>query len=237
MAEQGKNIPEQLLLNWPVNEKFAQGNFLASYSNEKAVNWIDCWPDWQRGGEHFHCLIIYGPKGCGKTHLCHVWREISNAQILNADDVDKIDFLSSDNLVYVLEDIDQIIDNIDTQHSLLHLYNWVREQGGYLLLTANARPKNWPVSLKDLSSRLLATETVEIKAPDDELLKAIINKQFSDRQIVIRTDVINYLVARTERSFEAVRQLVQKIDDLSRMEKKKITVATARKAMENWDEV
>ncbi|HPF47523.1 MAG TPA: DnaA/Hda family protein, partial [Emcibacteraceae bacterium] len=149
----------------------------------------------------------------------------------------KCDFLSTENLVYVLEDIDQYIDNIETQHSLLHLYNWIREQGGYLLLTAGARPKSWPLSLKDLSSRLLATETVEIKAPDDELLKAVINKQFSDRQITVGDDVVNYLVARTERSFEAVRQMVQKIDDLSRMEKKKITIASARKAMENWDEV
>ena len=78
---------------------------------------------------------------------------------------------------------------------------------------------------------------MEIKAPDDELLKAVINKQFSDRQITVGDDVVNYLVARTERSFEAVRQMVQKIDDLSRMEKKKITIASARKAMENWDEV
>ena len=233
MAEPGNKMPEQLLLNWPVNEKFAQSDFLPSYSNEKAVNWIDVWPDWQRGGEAFHCLIIYGPNGCGKTHLCHVWQAISKGEIIRADALDKIDFMSTDSFVYIVEDVDQYINDKDTQQSLLHLYNWIREHGGYLLLTASARPKSWPISLKDLSSRLLASETVEIKAPDDDLMKAVISKQFSDRQITIGDDVLNYLVARAERAFDAIRKLVQNIDRLSRMEKKKITIATVRRVLEN----
>ena len=58
MNKVSQKIPEQLLLNWPVNEKFAQANFLPSFSNEKAVKWIDRWPDWQRGDDDFHTLII-----------------------------------------------------------------------------------------------------------------------------------------------------------------------------------
>ena len=135
-----------------------------------------------------------------------------------------------------LKNIDQHIANAEVQEGLLHLYNWTKEQGGYLLITASERPKNWNISLDDLSSRMLASETVEIKAPDDYLLEAVIIKQFSDRQITLPADVISYLIPRAERSFDAIRKLVQNIDKLSRIEKKKITIPIARRVLEADDE-
>ena len=224
--------PEQLLLNWPVNEKFAKASFLPALSNEKAVKWIDRWPDWLRGDESFHCLIIYGPEGCGKTHLSHVWQDISKARKIDAVALLNTDFMSGDDFVFIIEDVDKHIADFEIQKKLFHLYNWTKEQGGYVLLTAKERPKNWPLSLKDLSSRLLASETIEIKAPDDELLKAIIIKQFSDRQIIVSDEVINYLIPRIDRSFDAIRKIVQNIDQLSFAEKKKITIPVVRRALD-----
>ena len=232
MGEQQKT-PEQLLLNWPINEKFAQSNFLPAVSNKKAVKWIDKWPNWQRGDERFHCLIIYGPDGCGKTHLAHVWQKMSMAKIIAGDDLGKSDFISDDQLVFIIEDVDSFVNNPGKQETLLHLFNWTKEQGGYILLTARKRPKKWPISLEDLSSRLLASEASKIELPDDNLLKDIMIKQFSDRQITLSNDVIKYLIARTERSFDAVRNLVKDIDNLSMSEKKKITIPVVKRVLEN----
>ena len=242
MDEQQKT-PEQLLLNWPVNEKFAQSNFLPAASNKKAVKWIDSWPNWQRGEEQFHCLIIYGPDGCGKTHLAHVWQKMSKAKIIAGDDLGKSDFISGDQLVFIVEDVEpcsaklssanNFVNNPGTQEALLHLFNWTKEQGGYILLTARERPKKWLISLEDLSSRLLASEASKIELPDDDLLKDIMIKQFSDRQITLSKDVIKYLITRTERSFDAVRNLVKDIDNLSMSEKKKITIPVVKRVLEN----
>ena len=170
--------PEQYLFNWPTNEKFAQANFLSSFSNEKAVKLIDNWPNWDRGNENFYALIIYGPAGCGKTHLSYVWSDISKARTITAKQLIAHEFLESKNLVFIFDDIDHYIFEPAIQEAFLHLFNWTKEQGGYLLLTATKRPKEWGVSLKDLSSRLLSLETVEIKTPDDYLLRAVIIKQF-----------------------------------------------------------
>ncbi|MBT4145348.1 MAG: hypothetical protein HOE45_00400, partial [Gammaproteobacteria bacterium] len=134
MSAGEQNSPEQLLLNWPVSEKFAQSDFLPSTSNEDAVKWIDLWPEWKRGGEDFHCLIIYGPSGCGKTHLAHVWQNISKARIIES--LDKLGFMERDEFTFIIEDVDDIISDEETAKNLFHLYNWVREQGGYILLTA-----------------------------------------------------------------------------------------------------
>ena len=223
--------PEQYLFNWPTNEKFAQANFLSSLSNEKAVKLIDKWPNWDRGNENFYALIIYGPAGCGKTHLSYVWRDISKARSITAKQLIAHEFLESKNLVFIFDDIDRYISEPAIQEAFLHLFNWTKEQGGYLLLTATKRPKEWGVSLKDLSSRLLSLETVQIKTPDDYLLRAVIIKQFFDLQITLSDDVLNYMMPRIERSFNGVRQLVKNIDKLSRIEKKKISIAMVRRVI------
>lgn len=223
--------PKQLLLDLPVHETFAQEDFLPSLSNQDAVKYIDRWPNWGHGQNNFHCLIIYGDKGCGKTHLSHVWQRISNARYLTLDELTHKN-TKDGNFIYIIEDIDDFIDDATSQESLLHLYNWTREQGGYLLFTAKSHPKNWSITLADLSSRLLSCHAVKIKSPDDDLLRAIIIKQFSDRQINISKEVLHYLLPRAERSFDAIQKMVHDIDQLSLVEKKKITIAIVKRVIE-----
>lgn len=233
MGEAAIKNPEQLLLELPVNETFAEEDFLLSHSNEDAAKWIDQWPDW-RGN---HCLIIYGPSGGGKTHLSHVWQKMSNAKVLSLKDLEGNSYTNFEDFVFIIEDVMEDIKAASAQEDLLHLYNWVREQGGFLLLTATEHPKKWDVGLPDLSSRLMAAGAVKIKHPDDQLLQAIIIKQFSDRQVTLTDKVLKYIMKNTERSFKAVRELVSQIDKISFAEKKKITIPIVKRALgENLDD-
>ena len=236
MESEADGNPEQLILDWPVNVTFAEEDFLTSKSNEDAVKWVDNWPNWQRGVDNFHCLIIYGPQGCGKTHLSHVWKKISCAKNISSAQLNENDFISDDHVNFIIEDVDEHLNSDIIATNLLHLYNWSKEKGGFLLLTAKNHPKQWLVELADLSSRLLASEIVKIKPPDDNLLKAVIIKQFSDRQMTVSKEVLGYLVSRTERSFAAVRKLVHDIDKLSLIEKKKITIPIVKRVLNKMDE-
>ncbi len=236
MTAEPKSSPEQLLLDWPVQETFSEQEFLPSFSNKEAVRWINEWPRWERGDEKFHCLIIYGPEGCGKTHIAHVWKQLSDAKTLNACDLPEMDFISKDQFVYIVEDVDSHLSKDGVSESLLHLYNWLKEQGGYLLLTANKRPKKWENDLADLSSRMLASEAVKIKPPDDALLQAVIIKQFSDRQITLSDKVIDYIIIHADRSFSFIRALVKEVDNMSLSEKKKITVPMVKRVLEELGE-
>lgn len=231
MTAEAEKSPEQLLLDWPVRETFSESEFLPSDSNRVAVRWIDNWPRWKRGGEDFHCLIIYGPDGCGKTHLAHVWQQISEAEIVKLSDLLHLKFNERDQFVYIIEDVDKEILDDETSEALFHLYNWLKEQGGYLLLTARERPKKWRLTLADLTSRLLASEAVKIKAPDDQLLEALILKQFSDRQITLSRKVVSYIIKHSDRSFSFVRNLVRQVDNLSMSEKKRITVPMVKRVL------
>ena len=236
MTSEAQTLPEQLLLDWPVRETFSEQEFLPSLSNKEAVRWINEWPRWERGGQKFHCLIIYGPEGCGKTHISHVWQHVSEATVLNAKDLPEVDFISGDQFVFVIENVDKYIKNRSIAESLLHLFNWLKEQGGYLLLTSVKRPKKWKMDLADLSSRMLASEAVKIRPPDDALLKAVITKQFSDRQITLSDKVTEYIIKHADRSFSFIRALVKEVDNMSLSEKKKITIPMVKRVLEKLGE-
>lgn len=219
--------PVQIPFDIPHREAFEAEDYLVATSNEQAVKWVDHWPEW---GDS-HCTILYGPTGCGKTHLSHVWQYKSKATVLDLHDID-VSALENLPSCIIIEDIDRTMETAGLQEKLFHLYNWQKQKKGFLLLTARSHPKLWMLSLSDLSSRMLASLAVEIGPPDDDLLAAIIVKLFADRQITVPAEVISFLILRIERSFEAARAIVSQIDHLALSQKRKITVPLIRKLLE-----
>lgn len=210
----------QIPFDIPLRVAFEAEDYLVTGSNEAVVNWIDRWPDWPGS----HCTILYGPAGCGKTHLSHVWQHKSDAKRINSEQISNQDEITC----LIIEDVDTLIGDAVLQERLFHLYNRQKETGGHIMLTARQHPKYWPLELPDLRSRMLASMILEIGPPDDELLAAVIVKQFMDRQINVPGEVVNYLIPRIERSFEAARDVVGKIDNLALVQKRKITVPLIR---------
>ena len=96
--------------------------------------------------------------------------------------------------------------------ALFHLFNNVRERGGSLLMTSRSRAEDWRVSLADLRSRLRLATPVALGAPEEGLLRQVLVKLFADRQLFVDKPVIDYLVARMERSLSAAVRLVDALD-------------------------
>lgn len=200
-------------------------DYFVSESNQEAYEWIRRWPEWNS-----HGLILYGEPSSGKTHLSHIWQEQSDAVRINATQLPLPD-------VHALNKVCVVVDNIDLaqlDHTwLFHLLNIISGQKAYILLIMPQPPAQFTGKLlPDLASRLKALPSVGITAPDDALLSAIMLKYFSDRQLRLAEDVIPYLLPRIERSFSAVRGVVDAIDAISLQEKRSITVPLARSVIE-----
>jgi chromosomal replication initiation ATPase DnaA len=211
----------QLVLEFPHRPALGKTDFLVSDCNMDAVGWIDRWPDWPGPA-----LAVYGPPGCGKTHLAHVWRNRSGAVLISGPELgDRAapDILGGADSCAV-DDADALSD----EEALLHLYNHIAEIGGKLLLAGRHPPARWPLKLADLSSRVAAAQAVEIRPPDDELLGALLVKLFYDRQLTVSKDVLVYLLARMERSFAAASAIVEALDQLGLAERRGVTVPLAR---------
>jgi chromosomal replication initiation ATPase DnaA len=217
----------QLTLRFGHRVAMRAEDFLVSDSNADAVAWIDRWPDWPAPA-----LVVFGPPGCGKTHLVNVWRARSGAPSLLPEALEPDTAGAADPTALLLDGhphcaIERPAEGLD-EHTLLHLYNILREQRGTLLLTAEEPPSRWGVRLPDLRSRLLAAPAVGLGLPDDALIAAVIAKLFADRQIHVRQDVVDYYLRHCERSFAAAREFVTRLDEASLSRGRRITATLAR---------
>lgn len=221
MVKQARQIPLEL----PHSPSFEMADFIVSASNEAAFALVEGWPNWPH-----HAIALVGPRACGKTHLAKAWA--SRAGALEIDGKAAIDAISPGSHILV-EDAD--INGVN-QESLFHLFNWTKETGGTLLMTARSAPTTWAISLPDLRSRLATLPVAEIKTPDDHLLMVLMVKLFSDRQLQVDLAVVDYIVRRVERSFDQVKALVAAIDRHALADKRKITKALAKTCLDELTE-
>ncbi|MDH3236349.1 MAG: DnaA/Hda family protein [Alphaproteobacteria bacterium] len=201
----------QLPLDLGHRTALGKADFVVAAGNRDAVAWLDRWPGWPASA-----LVIYGPAGCGKSHLVAVWRALSGARALSADQligaslaplIEAPGHLALDDAETVLA-----VGSDAAETALFHLYNASRERGDTMLLTAHTPPARWPLGLADLASRLAALPTIAVAQPDDGLMAAVLAKLFSDRQLAVDDRVIDYLATHMERSFSTARQLVDVLD-------------------------
>jgi chromosomal replication initiation ATPase DnaA len=213
------NVPRQLALALPHAESFAREDFLAGVSNGAALGLIERWPDWPD-----RTLALVGPEGAGKSHLAAIWAEIAGARRVSARALGETGLMGAlATGALVVEDASARLD----ERALFHLLNLVRQEEAFVLITAQAAPASWRVELPDLASRLRAVPVVELSAPDDALLRAVLVKLFADRQLAVDESLIGYLVTRIERSFAGARAAVEELDREALRLKRPVTRALA----------
>jgi chromosomal replication initiation ATPase DnaA len=163
-----------------------------------------------------------------------MWQVCSHASLLPLEALPSFDARSSlaKGGALLLDDADKLAGDAEREEALFHIYNLLNETKGHLLLTAKTAPAQWGLRLADLRSRLSSVPAIMLGAPDDELISALLVKQFTDRQISITADVIDYLVPRIERTPSAIRTIVDQLDKISLAENRRITVSLARRLID-----
>ena len=199
-------------------------DFVVAPNNQDAVAWIDAWPHWPIGG-----LVFYGPGGAGKSHLAAAWAKAAQAAWIYGPDLTMpMVPLALGAPAYVIDEADRVPD----PRALLHLLNAAREAGAALILTAREAPSRWQAPLPDLSSRLKAMSAVLIGEADDHLRAAILVKLFADRQVRISEDLAQFLMARLERTVEALKECVALLDSRALASGRRITIPFAREVLD-----
>lgn len=222
----------QLPLDLGHRPALSEGDFLVAPCNAEAHAWLECWPDWPAP-----VSVLFGPAGCGKTHLAHLFAAISGAVTIAAAALTVADppRLLGQALAVVVEDCDRDGGRAD-EAALFHLINLTKESGGFLLLTGREAPSRWKVGLPDLRSRLNAMPALAIGAPDDAVLAAVLVKLFADRQVKVGEELVTYLLGRMERSFAAAASLVERLDHAALAGRRPVTVPLARGVLEQGDD-
>lgn len=214
---------EQLPLALPHEAAKGRDDLVVSERLDAAVSLIDRWPNWPSP-----VVILVGPAGSGKSHLATVWREMTGAVDICPDERGDAASAAAAEGPVIFEDADRV--GFDDT-ALFHTINSVRENGTSLLMTSRAWPLSWPVELADLRSRLRAATVIEIGAPDEALLSQLIVKLFADRQLHIDDRIVDYIVDRMDRSFDAAMAVVERMDKLALSRHTRITRAIAAEVL------
>ena len=213
----------QLLLNFNFKKSFNDHDYYVSDSNYFAFNLVDKWPKWEK-----KILNISGEKFSGKTHLANIFKLKSSALFLNEAEISNEIFKKIK--LYESIIIDEFSNTVD-ENLIYSIFNLVDQDSKYLLINSEIPLSEINFKLPDLVSRSKNSLQARINPPDDELIFAIILKNFSDRQIKLEKQIIEFIVNRVERSYSKISEFIYKVDELSLKKKKPINLKTIKEIL------
>ena len=214
----------QLIFKFPFSKKYFKQDFFVSSNNFSAYKLIEEWPLWPG-----KWLNIFGAKGSGKTHLTKILeKKIKKIKLINAininsriiQDLHKFDCLIIDNFENNIED--------KLFYSIL---NQSKQHDNYILINSVTALKRIKFNLDDLQSRINSFIYIGIELPTDDLLKVIISKTLSDKQININPKISDFIINNVERSYDKMFKFLKDLDELSLSTGKSININLIKKVL------
>ena len=111
------------------------------------------------------------------------------------------------------------------------IFNQSRQLDNYILINSRQSIKEIKFSLNDLQSRINSFVYIGIELPTDDLLKVIISKTLSDKQISINPKISDFIIKKVDRSYEKMIKFLRDIDELSLSTGKSININLIKKVL------
>jgi len=216
----------QLVFKFPFKTQYYAQDYYVSSNNFSAYRLIESWPNWPD-----KWVNIFGPKGSGKTHLSNILKKkIQNVKIIHSSNIDQ-------NILQIIEKYDcLIIDNYDKnidENIFYSILNQAKQLDKYIVVNSYLPITDFTFNLIDLTSRTKSFVNIGIELPTDDLLKVIISKYFSEKQIEISPKMSDFIIKNIERSYEKVFKCIKEIDELSLSSGKGININLIKKVIIN----
>jgi chromosomal replication initiation ATPase DnaA len=214
---------KQLIFKFPFKTNYFEEDFYVSTNNFEAYKLIETWPKWSS-----RFINIFGPAGCGKTHLANIFYKKINSFFINASNLnnDSLSAIKSKECLI----IDEFQNNIE-EKLFYSVLNQTHLSNQYIIINSLKPIQTFEVKLNDLKSRFSSFVNIGIDLPTDELIKVIISKNFSDKQVKIDSNLLEYILKNIDRSYESIFNLIEKLDNFSLSTGKSININLIKKAL------
>ena len=204
----------QQIIKFENEKNLSYEDFYVSKSNEHILKFLYNWPKWEK-----NFVNIIGENFSGKTHLINIFLKKFKGIKLDSR------FLNDSHLKEVKTHENIVLENLknNVNEKLIYtLFNIIEQDNKYLIVTSTEPIVSINFKLNDLRSRTKFFLLQNIEKPDDDLIFALLIKNFSDRQITLEKKLINFIVKRIERSYSKIFDFIYTIDELSLKKKKQI---------------
>jgi DnaA family protein len=221
------DLPQQLTLSVKLRQDSTFGNFLGA-ANSKNSHILTHALSTE---EPF--VYLCGEQGSGKTHLlnaCCNTLEAQNKRVmfislyeLEALSANLFDELEAFDAV-ILDDIDALFENPETEIALFDLYNRLKAAEKILIVSASDPVAKQRIGLADLRSRLGAGLLLQLlRLTDDEKMCAL-QSRAQDKGFFLGDDVAAYIMKRSGRNLGELFSVLEQLDDASLSAKRLLTV-------------
>ena len=127
-----------------------------------------------------------------------------------------------------------IIDNFKNkikENLFYSILNQSKMSEKFILINSITPIKKNNFKLNDLKSRIDSFIHIGIDLPTDELLKVVISKYFSEKQIYLNPKISNFIIKNVDRSYEKMFKFIQDLDRISLSSGKSININLIKKVL------
>ncbi|HYT04376.1 MAG TPA: DnaA/Hda family protein [Gemmatimonadales bacterium] len=228
---------------------FPLAAFAVGLSNQVAVSAARAVLD--RPGKKYNPLVLVGKSGLGKTHLLNaLGLELAQArgavvaclstqafidELIAAIDGNRVDWWRARYrraTALLLDDIHLITGKDRTQEELFNLFNLLQDKERQLVFTAPTPPHTLSGIAERIVSRLEGGLVVELKEPDREVKRAVLERMLSAQHVTPEPALIDYLADRPADSVRGLVGVVQRVVAAAAAQDVPLTAGLAREVLE-----
>lgn len=203
---------QQKVLNFNFDNSYNEKDFILDSSNEKALLFFNKFPNWEN-----KLINLVGLEKSGKTFLLKILNKKNDFYYLNTFPENNEEFDKLFNFERFLLDINEL-----NELKFFSILNHCIINDKFLVVSSLTPLTQLKLSLPDLKSRIKQFYILNIDIPSDQLIYSLILKFFSDNQVIIKKELIEFIVKKIDRSYPRINQFLVKLNDLSIERKKKI---------------
>ncbi len=185
-------------------------------------------------------IALWGPPASGKSHLlqalCNRASEQGQTalylplqQILDGDP-EALDAMASTAMI-CLDDLDAVIGRRPWQEALYRLYNGVQQASGCLVSASRTPPRELPLELPDLKSRLSWGPCYQVLQLGDEHKGQVLKQQAKERGLQLPDEAVNYLLNHQQRDLASLIGILDRLDRASLAAQRRLTVPFIREQL------
>lgn len=180
-------------------------------------------------GEGQGCWL-WGPAATGKTHMLQAVSERAGdrsvyvpLRMLGDAGPAILDGLASRDLICI-DDIDSVAGNAEWEGALFDLCNQILDADRILVVSAMMSPRECPVALPDLQSRLVRLPAFQVRPLGEESRVQALQLRAKHRGLDLPDDTARFLLHRSRRDMASLYAVLDKLDLEALRAKRRLTI-------------